>query len=633
MDTAKAAKIISHQGAGKYTVEIQYDDTPRTGRIEEIDQQLTDESFLTALWDAKHYYEDARDQVIAIVDNLTTYIEDLNAALEENDKQWIQEAEQALQQQVAEANKYRNQRQVYRELYERQLAIKTALQQERVDLVRVGNEGNAIVDAWCIDLADGQDGRAIYDPGEFTALYCLNYRAEDGYYLLPPKNMAVEMTPQGFYNTLPRYGRLAAGGCGFWNAAMEPGFAKWEPILLEGKLVITGDYVPCTELGDRKFYVQFENKKSRFGGELILGKYEVSLADLIYFAGIDVFGNGDDVCCLISDITKEGKPAFKVVGFTHDPKGETNFFSLTYLGGTNGFIEGPTPQCVRKGENGQTVSAQGNEIDLTHTYAFSSWSDSSTENPRTDLAVMQAITVTANYSVMTWPEWVDVQLFFDSAGYTGANTTYIAANVVYDQNYALGVGDYTYTGIISACAPYLPIENVYGGTAMHGARWYIGISTNLGYDGNNYYIDDYSPGDDVLNNYDSIVNDGPGVSAVYGGVGTWREASADKGYKVINPTASSNYQTTLQVTWGAMTSINLACSGSEFRIESSGVAEQRTYYGAADIVAEMFSVSGIGNTILLTHKQNGQKRTYIEDGITFSAGESLVSKRYVPYGY
>ena len=67
-------------------------------------------------------------------------------------------------------------------------------------------------------------------------------------------------------------------------------------------------------------------------------------------------------------------------------------FTLTYTAGSHGSIAGPASQTVDYGEDGEPVTAEG---DLG--YCFVAWSDSSTENPRTDLAVDENINVTATF--------------------------------------------------------------------------------------------------------------------------------------------------------------------------------------------------------------------------------------------
>ncbi|MES2919982.1 MAG: LamG-like jellyroll fold domain-containing protein [Verrucomicrobiota bacterium] len=70
-----------------------------------------------------------------------------------------------------------------------------------------------------------------------------------------------------------------------------------------------------------------------------------------------------------------------------------NTYTLTYNAGANGTVGGPTPQTVNHGSSGTAVTAVPNSG-----YAFASWSDDSTANPRTDTNVTASLTVTANFT-------------------------------------------------------------------------------------------------------------------------------------------------------------------------------------------------------------------------------------------
>jgi len=71
--------------------------------------------------------------------------------------------------------------------------------------------------------------------------------------------------------------------------------------------------------------------------------------------------------------------------------------TLTYNHGANGTISGTTPQTVNYGADGAAVTA----VAATG-YRFVNWSDSSTQNPRTDTNVTSDITVTANFAINTY---------------------------------------------------------------------------------------------------------------------------------------------------------------------------------------------------------------------------------------
>lgn len=67
-------------------------------------------------------------------------------------------------------------------------------------------------------------------------------------------------------------------------------------------------------------------------------------------------------------------------------------YTLTYTAGANGSVIGSSPQTVNCGTNGTAVTAYPN-----NGYSFVNWSDSSTQNPRTDTNVQANISVTANF--------------------------------------------------------------------------------------------------------------------------------------------------------------------------------------------------------------------------------------------
>ena len=74
-----------------------------------------------------------------------------------------------------------------------------------------------------------------------------------------------------------------------------------------------------------------------------------------------------------------------------------NTYTLTYAAGANGSISGTSPQTVNHGADGTAVTA---EPDVG--YHFVDWSDSSTDNPRTDTNVTSDISVTANFAINTY---------------------------------------------------------------------------------------------------------------------------------------------------------------------------------------------------------------------------------------
>ncbi len=103
-----------------------------------------------------------------------------------------------------------------------------------------------------------------------------------------------------------------------------------------------------------------------------------------------------------------GRPIFGVMAFCLLLAGcppAAQKYTLTYTAGANGAISGVSPQSVSSGASGTEVTAVPNAG-----YRFVSWSDGSTQNPRTDTNVAANISVTAGFTrnittptVTAWP--------------------------------------------------------------------------------------------------------------------------------------------------------------------------------------------------------------------------------------
>lgn len=74
-----------------------------------------------------------------------------------------------------------------------------------------------------------------------------------------------------------------------------------------------------------------------------------------------------------------------------------NRYTLTYTAGEHGAVTGKSPQTVAHGSDGETVTAAPEEG-----YHFVTWSDGSTDNPRTDRAVTGTISVSAAFAINTY---------------------------------------------------------------------------------------------------------------------------------------------------------------------------------------------------------------------------------------
>ncbi|MFZ2226466.1 MAG: InlB B-repeat-containing protein [Candidatus Moraniibacteriota bacterium] len=74
-----------------------------------------------------------------------------------------------------------------------------------------------------------------------------------------------------------------------------------------------------------------------------------------------------------------------------------NTYALAYTAGSNGTLSGTVSQSVDHGSSGTAVTANPSTG-----YHFVDWSDSSTQNPRTDAGVTGNVTVTANFAINTY---------------------------------------------------------------------------------------------------------------------------------------------------------------------------------------------------------------------------------------
>jgi len=106
-------------------------------------------------------------------------------------------------------------------------------------------------------------------------------------------------------------------------------------------------------------------------------------------------------------------------------------YTLNYLADPNGFIQGEASQTVEHGGAGTSVLAVGNEG-----YHFTAWSDSRTDNPRTDTNVTSNVTVTASFAINLYTltyiagdngtiDGVTSRTFVVSHGDTGSTVTAI----------------------------------------------------------------------------------------------------------------------------------------------------------------------------------------------------------------
>ena len=136
--------------------------------------------------------------------------------------------------------------------------------------------------------------------------------------------------------------------------------------------------------------------------------------------------------------------------------GEPITFTLTYTAGAGGTISGTTPQTVTKGNSGTAVTAVPNTG-----YHFVQWSDSSTNNPRTDSNVTADLSVTASFAINTFtinasagssgtisPSGNVTVNYGNSQGFTiTPNTGYHVNDVSVNGSSVGAVSSYTFTNV------------------------------------------------------------------------------------------------------------------------------------------------------------------------------------------
>lgn len=362
---AKACKIVSHQGGGLYVVEVQYDDTPRTDRMAEIDAKLLDPEFLAELNELRTQWETARDERNAWIESMNLRINAVNDAYLFGDPDQISEAEAALREVVEVGLTSRNDMVLARADYDRVLAKQTALQVERTALFRAGNPPLPLVEAWCIDLADGVGGRALYANGSYAPLVCLNY--DTTVYLLPPlnpvpvinggANKPYAIADLGVYNIMDRYNTHDAAGFTFWNTALEPGFATWTPILMKGVVVspVLGSCSGTTRFPFIKVRFPVGNL-DRFGYELPFGEFTLTP---IYFSGGSAFEDGDEVVCHVTVAVEKVKQNVSIGllnGQPYNAKKMVDVFKIS--GNVIGFTSNPRVSLPRTNNDCEDIENQ-----------------------------------------------------------------------------------------------------------------------------------------------------------------------------------------------------------------------------------------------------------------------------------
>jgi len=115
-------------------------------------------------------------------------------------------------------------------------------------------------------------------------------------------------------------------------------------------------------------------------------------------------------------------------------------YTLTYAAGAHGSITGSSPQTVNSGADGTAITAVPDTG-----YVFSSWSDASTANPRTDTNVLGNISVTASFTIEDTSVYVNSFTGNDATGDGTSGNPYKTFHKGYISTIAEGVLDLTGT--------------------------------------------------------------------------------------------------------------------------------------------------------------------------------------------
>lgn len=328
-------EILAHQGAGLYSVKVVYDDKNYTDRIGELTEQINDPKRVlleTELIDLVTAYatlllenKTAQSDVIEILkvtprgtqeySEQSKILNDVTKEVLEVNKKWL-EAKLNLEEYYTYLN---------------------ALEVEKAELIRVGSSDFNLEEVWCLDLSDGQHKirggtRFLYTPGTIVNLYCLAYDPSVKFIApgMNPSILALDVR----YNVMANFRKSTASAATFWNVAMEPGFAKWEPYLLAGVLTKRlkgaehpldlprdcGDPIEAKEPGNVYWQVRFDAVHTRESENIIYPKTGVFVVN--YFAGNEAFSVGDHVV-LKAGIQSDGSVSGEIIGFYSYPKDAT----------------------------------------------------------------------------------------------------------------------------------------------------------------------------------------------------------------------------------------------------------------------------------------------------------------------
>ncbi len=144
-----------------------------------------------------------------------------------------------------------------------------------------------------------------------------------------------------------------------------------------------------------------------YNGPYIAAVYDKSVGDILL-----VHSNGSYDVLDIGENNMVGSLSWGESHYNFN----TNDYSITYIAGSNGLIEGTTSQIVKQGDDGTVVTAIPDEG-----YHFVNWSDGLTTLTRQEINVTSDLTFTANFAIGI-PDYSITYIAGSNGSITGATS-------------------------------------------------------------------------------------------------------------------------------------------------------------------------------------------------------------------
>jgi len=323
-------KVLSHSGGGEYSVEVLYNTETIADRMTDLTDWTSDPENISKLEDLQNAVVASQNNINVVTDELNVLIDELEGLDPELEKLEYSKKKKEIRKATIVGLEWRTEnteaRQSYIEFQEEFITRNL----EVTEINRLGTEPNQLLSVWCVDLADGIDGRAIYSAGQELELMVVRYDTEQ--YLLPPANVTLKTLFEYASINIPRHIlRDSRAAMIYSAAAMEGGFAKWKPLILKGELRLRendptkdcGNPVDAKRKEEDDYEVFFEYATTRFGTEV--GGF-TARCKMNYFDGIGSFKTGDAVIVTTGEITANGLNGEltmvdgKIIGYASNPK-------------------------------------------------------------------------------------------------------------------------------------------------------------------------------------------------------------------------------------------------------------------------------------------------------------------------